>query len=412
VATLRNVWLIFRREFVQRGKTPGYILVTLLMAGLLLASSLLPTVMRGSTTAKDLTILLLDQTGRIAGPLESAIQTQTTAGSIRIEQVTTDEPQLMERTKEPNLAVLIIEGTYPHSVKARYFAATPGMLQASAMILKPLEGLVRAARLLDRQIDPAVAAEVLRPLEIEERQVVAGGQRDTGAFNSSILGVISAVMMIYMVVLMNGSFVFMGVLEEKVSRVVEVMSASVRPEEMLAGKVAGLGALGIIQFVCLGAAQVGGSLWAGKISGTPSPSMSPGVGLLAAVFLILGFALMATLMAAAASTVSRMEDANTMMMPFTMIMVLPLMFLTPIISDPNGKLATILSLIPFWTPQLMLLRVAVVDVPQWQVALSLVLLLVTTVVMVLIGARVYRAALLSFGARPTMKQLWGYLRVG
>jgi ABC-2 type transport system permease protein len=409
---MRNVWLIFRREFVQRGKTPGYILVTLLMAGLLLGSSLAPAMMRGTNQQKDLRVLMLDPTNRIADLLESTLQAQSTGGSIRLERVTDDERLLIERTKEPDLAVLIIEGTYPHMLKARYLAATPGMMQASAAILKPLEGLVRAARLQDRQIDPAVAAEVLQPLEVDVRQVVAGEQRDSSAFNSSILGVVSAVMMIYMVVLMNGSFVFMGVLEEKVSRVVEVMSASVRPEEMLAGKVAGLGALGMIQFLCLAAAQVGGSLWAGRISGTPSPSLSLGVGLLAAVFLTLGFALMATMMAAAAATVSRMEDANTMMMPFTLIMVLPMMFLAPIISEPNGKVATILSLIPVWTPQLMLLRVAVVDVPRWQVILSLVMLVVTTIVMVRIGARVYRTALLSFGARPSMKQLWGYLRSG
>ncbi len=409
---MRNIWLIFRREFVQRGRTPGYLFVTFFMSAVLLASSLAPTLMRGSTQRKDITILLLDQTGQVAGPLEAVIAAQTTNRSLRLERVTDDESLLIERTKEPDLAVLIIEGTFPHSLKARYLAATPGMMQASAVILQPLEGLIRSARLQDRQIDPAVAAEVLRPLEVDQRQVVAGGQRDSGAFDSSILGVISAVMMIYMVVLMNGSFVFMGVLEEKVSRVVEVMSATVRPDEMLAGKVAGLGALGLIQFFCLAIAQVGGTIWAGRITGTPAPTMSLGVGLLAAVFMILGYALMATLMAGAAATVSRMEDANTMMMPFTMIMVLPMMFLSPIIMEPNGTMATVLSLIPFWTPQLMLLRVAIVDVPQWQVVLSLALLVVTTVVMVRIGARVYRAALLSFGARPTMKQLWGYLRAG
>jgi len=219
-------------------------------------------------------------------------------------------------------------------------------------------------------------------------------------------------MSVYMSSMMNSQFVFQGVLEEKVSRVVEVMAAAVRPSEMMLGKILGLGLLGIIQYLAMMAAWLGGSVATMQSMGVSMAGLTPGVALLIAAFVVLSYAMNASVLAALGATVSRMEDSQTVVSPVLILMMLPMFLITPVMNDPNGTLATVLSFVPLWTPIVMLMRVMMADVPVVQVAISLVLLLATTCLLWWASGRIYRAALLSFGTRPTLKQLWQYLRAG
>jgi len=226
----------------------------------------------------------------------------------------------------------------------------------------------------------------------------------------SMMTALGVVMVVYMVVMLNGQFIFMGVLEEKVSRVVEVMAASVGPAEMLAGKVIGLGALGLIQFVVIMASWVGGNVISAQISDQPMGGVTVTGALTAVAFLVLGYVLAAALNAAAASTVSRMEDQTAVAMPVQMVQVVPYLMVVAVIMNPTGQLAEITSMIPIFSQTVMVARVLMGPVPLWQILVSIALMAATTVLFLWGGGRIYRAALLSYGARPNMKQVLGYLR--
>jgi len=280
-------------------------------------------------------------------------------------------------------------------------------------VLAPLETVVRLARLQERGLSPEVAVEIMKPLEIEAVQITAGeNQRTAEQFAGTLFLAIGAIMSVYVITVMNSQFVFQGVLEEKVSRVVEVMAGAVRPWEMMAGKILGLGGLGLTQYVLMIAAWLAGNVLSRRIVEVPTQSVSLRIAALIIVFTLLSYVLNPTLMAALGATVSRMEDGQTVIAPVMMLMVVPMFMLTPVMSDPNGTAAVVLSFIPFFTPIIMLLRVIVGDVPAWQVGLSIGLLVVTTALATWMSGRVYRAALLTFGSRPTIKQLWQYLRTG
>lgn len=280
-------------------------------------------------------------------------------------------------------------------------------------MLAPLETVVRLARLQERGLSPEVAVEIMKPLEIEAVQITAGeNQRTAEQFAGTLFLAIGAIMSVYVITVMNSQFVFQGVLEEKVSRVVEVMAGAVRPWEMMAGKILGLGGLGLTQYVLMIAAWLAGNVLSRRIVEVPTQSVSLRIAALIIVFTLLSYVLNPTLMAALGATVSRMEDGQTVIAPVMMLMVVPMFMLTPVMSDPNGTAAVVLSFIPFFTPIIMLLRVIVGDVPAWQVGLSIGLLVVTTALATWMSGRVYRAALLTFGTRPTIKQLWQYLRTG
>lgn len=414
---MRNLWLITKREYIGRGLTSAYLITTAFMVLMLVFTTLAPVLFDSKENARPMTVVLLDRTGKVGGPLRQALQSMPTpakgGGKITLEDSKEGEAALIERARKSSIAALIVDGTFPTAVKARFLSGSVGTMTASSLVIAPLESIVRSARLQALGLDPTIAGQILKPMEVEEGQLTAGsGQRDQKGFTASILTAISAVMMIYLVTLLNGTFVFQGVLEEKMSRVMEVMAAAVSPAELMAGKVLGLGALGLTQFAVFLAGWFGSNLWAQKVSSVAPQALPGKVLLLGLVFLVLGYILNSTLMAAAASTLSRMEDSQTMLMPITMLLVIPMLLISPVINEPNGTLAVVLSLVPFFAPTIMLLRVAVGDVPSWQIGLSVALMVVSTYYMVRAAAKVYRAALLSYGGRPSMKQLWLYLKTG
>lgn len=411
---MRNMWLVARREFVGRGKSSGYLITTVFMAVILLAVTLIPVFMEGGEKSTPLNIILLDKTGAVTAPLQGALEAMKAEPGTRevnLEVSKSDEAAVIEQMKKEGKGLLIVEGTFPAGLKARFLSTSPAILNSGGAVMAPLEGIVRAARLQARGIDPAVSQEVMKPLETETLQITETGEgRTSEDFMGSMMTALGVVMVVYMVVMLNGQFIFMGVLEEKVSRVVEVMAASVGPAEMLAGKVIGLGALGLIQFVVIMASWVGGNLISAQVSEQPVGGVSLTGALTAFVFLVLGYVLAAALNAAAASTISRMEDQTAVSMPVQMVQVVPYLMIMAVIMNPTGKLAEITSMIPIFSQTVMVARVLMGPVPLWQILVSIGLMTATTVLFLWGGGRIYRAALLSYGARPNFKQIMGYLR--
>jgi len=412
---MSNLWLVARREFVARGKSSGYIITTIVMALVLLGTTLAPTFMEKKSRTEALTVNVLDNTGQVATPLQEAVKMmagQPGAREVVMNIVTGDEETQMDvARKNSNLALLIVDGNFPGAVKARYYSASANVMNYAGAVLTPLQGIVRAARMQASGVSPTVAAEILKPMDEELKQItVSGESRSQSEFMGSMFVALGVVMVLYMVVLLNGQFVFQGVLEEKVSRVVEVMAASVGPKDMLSGKVLGLGALGLVQFLAMMGAWAAGTVVANMITETPTPMPGIDKALVALAFLVMGYLLSATLMAAAASTISRMEDQNTVVMPVTMLQALPMLFITPVLMDPNSSTAAVLSMIPFFSQSIMVMRILMTDVPTWQLGVSVGLMLLTTLGGVMAGGRIYRAALLSYGTRPSLKQIFGYLK--
>lgn len=411
---MRNLWLVTRREYLGRLKSGAYIASTLILVVVFFATTFLPSYFESSSKAKPLEVVVIDRTGQVFDRLEEAVSQTESDREIHLVQGPPHElGALTEQARKGRYALLVIEGTFPGALKARFLAANLNALSDSRLVRAPLEDLVRAARMQERGLAPDVAWEIIQPLDVEEKQLTAGDkERTQEQFTGTLFLAIGAIMAIYLITMMNSQFVFQGVLEEKVSRVVEVMAAAVKPSEMMLGKILGLGALGLTQYLFMMGAWLAGNLLSREVMEVPTESLSLNVALLIMLFIMLSYVLNASLMAALGATVSRMEDSSTVQTPVNMIMMIPMFLFTPVLNDPNGTFATVLSFIPIFTPIVMLLRVILGGVAPWQVALSVGLLLLTTLLVVWASGRVYRAALLSFGTRPTMAKLWQYLRAG
>jgi ABC-2 type transport system permease protein len=196
-----------------------------------------------------------------------------------------------------------------------------------------------------------------------------------------------------------------GVVEEKSSRVVELLLATIRPWQLLAGKVIGVGVSGLVQLGLLVGGGTGLAVVTGRIGVEGSLIGTAGLALL---WFVLGFALYATLLAAAASTVSRQEDVPSAIQPALMVMVAPFVVSTYLVGDdPGGPLVEWLSLVPLFSPFLMPARTAIADVPLWQGALAAVLTAGAVALTARLAGRVYSRSVLRTGGRVGLAQALG-----
>jgi ABC-2 type transport system permease protein len=212
-----------------------------------------------------------------------------------------------------------------------------------------------------------------------------------------VLGFIAGIL-IYMALLINGQSVAQGVVEEKSSRVVELLLATIRPWQLMAGKVAGIGLVGLIQLTVIGTVGVIAGLIIGVLTISVSAAFSTVVWLL--VWFLLGFVMYSLVFAALAALVSRQEDVGGVISPVLMVLILGYVLGVSILpNDPGNRLCEVLSVIPVFAPTLMPMRLAMGGVPAWESVLAVLLVVAAIPALVWLSGRIYRNAVVRSGAR-------------
>jgi ABC-2 type transport system permease protein len=206
---------------------------------------------------------------------------------------------------------------------------------------------------------------------------------------------------LYGLLILFGQFVAQGVVEEKSSRVVELLLGTMKPWQLLAGKILGLGLLGLAQIVVIAVVGVTGAL-AFDIVDIPGDLIGTAVSVV--LWFVLGYAFYAAIFAVAASLVSRQEDLSTVVMPTTLVLVVAFVVGIQASADPDGPLAVITSFVPGLSPLVMPVRQAAGDVAIWEIVLAVVLMLVAIALIVRLGGRIYAGAVLRTGGRTKIRE--------
>ncbi|MGY1751854.1 ABC transporter permease [Blastococcus sp. SYSU D01042] len=237
-------------------------------------------------------------------------------------------------------------------------------------------------------------------LDVPEVAVTAV-DADAAADQQRVVTAIFGVVILYSLLILFGQFIAQGVVEEKSSRVVELLLATMRPWQLLAGKILGLGVLALAQIVLIGVVAVVSAL-AFDVVDVPGDLVST-VGVVIAWF-VLGYAWYAAVFAVAASLVSRQEDLATVLMPTSMVLIVAFFVGIQAASDPGGLLARTTSYVPGLSPLVMPVRQAAGEVALWEIALAVVLMVLAIGLVVRLGGRVYAGALLRTGGKLKMRE--------
>jgi ABC-2 type transport system permease protein len=299
--------------------------------------------------------------------------------------------------------------------------------------MRRLETALRTSTLAERlesaNLSPSFVDSLTRSrLELESERLTEQGRGSDASRRANVMFAAAVAFLLYMSMILYGQTVLRGVLEEKSTRVAEVVVSSVSPETLLAGKVIGVGAVGLTQQII----WVAGTLYLGSFmaplltrmagpaadSATPAsamPTMSMPdihIGSLALIllFFILGYGVYSSLYAAVGSTVNSEQEAQQALAPILVLIVSSALFIQPAMMNPTSTLARVASMFPFSAPIIMPLRMSLVPIPPWEMAVSIVGLVVAFVAVILLAARIYRVGLLMYGKRPTLSELARWAR--
>ncbi|HEY4657992.1 MAG TPA: ABC transporter permease, partial [Gemmatimonadaceae bacterium] len=308
---------------------------------------------------------------------------------------------------------LVLDSLTLTQQKARYAGRNASSLGEMEMIEAAVRQAVLGSRLQAAGLDAARIDSLTRVrVDLTTERMDERGRGGSGLV-SAIFGFVIA-FLLYMMIMLYGQNVLRGVLEEKLTRVAEVVMSSVKPDILLAGKVIGVGAVGLTQqlvwfgsataFIAYGAV-LAKAMGIPELKGFTLPTVS--VPLLAALvlFFLLGYALYSSLFAAVGAMVGSQEEANQAAQPVVMLLIASIIFVQPIMLNPSGTLAVVMSLIPFTAPIIMPLRMSAVQVPALEIAGSLVGVALACWAAIWASARIYRVGLLMTGKRPSLKEL-------
>ncbi len=426
-----KIWIVLQSEFLRRVQSRFFVLTTLLAPILLIGIAVVPGIMAAvALEGNERTVAVIDETGALFDRLQSA----------------TDEQFVFMQTSAPaeSLRAAVQAGRYDAYLRlpagleegageAVYYSSEGGGLSARSRIEEAVDQAVRQHRLDIRQAPPEVL-EVLRSrVPVRMVKLTDEGEAADSSVTYSVIGYILG-FILYMTMFIYGSFVMQGVIEEKSTRVVEVMISSVRPFQLLMGKVLGIGAMGLLQMAIWSVLILAGITFAGQIMALfidPSafdlpvdasrqevlraadlsiPDISPMVFVWFILFFLGGYLLYSSLFAAIGSAVEQPQDAQGLMLPVSMLIIIPILFMAFIIESPNSTLSIVLSIIPFFSPILMVVRYTVTEVPFWEMALSFFLLVGAFIGAVWISSRIYRVGILMYGKKPALKDLIRWFR--
>ncbi len=387
----QQIALVARRDFSQRATSRPFLMTLVLIVGFiviggpLLADAVAPDPARqvglvGSPSAafQD----AFEVTGEQVGLEPSLVAiADRSAGLSALEAGDID----VLTELEPTPGTLVWQSNEDPQLAAVLLAATRADAQARAVQEVGLTASEASALLAPRP----PATEIVDPVDPEETV------RQAAVFIGMIL--------LYFAVVLFGQFVMLGVVEEKSSRVVEVVLSRVLPYRLLAGKVIGIGSLAVVQIVALGVSVFVAARLAGSIDDF---SLDPSLLVSIVGWFLVGFAFFAVLYAALGATVTRQEDVQSVAL-LPLVLVLPAYFIAIVAgNDPNALLVRVTSLVPPLSPFVMPVRAAGADVPAWEVGLSVVLLLAATYGMIRLAGRIYTGAILSIGQKVSLRDAW------
>jgi ABC-2 type transport system permease protein len=425
-----NIYIIAKREYLQRIRTKGFWIATLILPLFVLAATVLPSLLLAKSKTEQ-RVVVIDETGRVAPQLSGKKPKESGQQRIADFEFVIEAPAVdpaaqraeLDRrvlAKEIGAWIWIDEAVVTgnpgaEAAKVEYHAKSVSNFVTQEELSDDLSSVVRRVRLADAGFDPDRVGALSEPVDLDTIRVSEGGSRAEGGLAGAAFAYI-LFLLLYMLLVIYGQQVMQGVLEEKGSRIIEVVLSSVKPFDLMMGKLTGICLVGLTQFgiwlatmVLISAPGVIASM--GTLpEGVTLPTVTAVMVLHFLVLFVLGFFIFSTLYAAVGAAFNNLQEAQQVAGVLVTFLVIPVILMIRIINDPSSTFSVVTSMIPFFTPLLMTLRISLEMPPLWQILSAYALTLLFIVGMVWVCARIYRVGVLMYGKKPTFQELWKWIR--
>jgi len=436
---MHKTWAVIRREFIERVRTRQFLIGTVLGPILMAVLIMAPILLQRNTRVKHLVVLDAAQ-GQLGSRVELALVKATRddkpGGAVRyrVERVVagdrpleavrdslvamTDRRELGEKSLDG--VVLITEDVLTRDT-VKYLGGNVGSMAEMGALSRIVRQAVLLEKLTRAGIDPNLMVASVKPVDLYALKVSQGqltGQSGEASF--ALAYVMSFVL--YMALLLYGVQVMTSTVEEKTNRINEILVSSLRPFQLLLGKIVGVGSVGLLQL----------SIWAGTawlltsqrlaiakafgtspeaISSMPIPDIPAGVLAVFLLFFLLGFFFYSAAYAAVGSSCNTVQETQQASMPVTILIAAGLMLMFRLLDEPNGHLARVLSLVPPFAPFVTPVRNSLSPLPLQELLASVAVMIIGVLAMAWLAGRIYRVGILMYGKRPSMREMLRWVRV-
>jgi ABC-2 type transport system permease protein len=413
---------IIRREYVEAVRRRTFLLSTLLVPLLMIGVIFVSIFFAERGPEKPLRVALVDKTGGLGEALQEAMDDTLGNGrrrfvieSVRIggrsdEEIKND---LVRRVQANDLdAFILVPPNVMESGAVQFYAKSIGVLGLERYFENALGKVVVEKRLLMQGFPPDQLNAMMEGIHFKTLLVEKGGEKESG-FEQEYATTMAAVMILYMTIMVHGLSIMRSVLEEKSSRVIEIILSSVTSMQLMVGKIIGTGLVSLTQYAIWAAVALVimlGGLGGGQEAFNLAEHISWGEVGYMVLFFLLGFLLFGTAYAAIGAMCNTEQEANHLHTPLVMLLVAPVLVAVNVIQDPSGLVARVLSFIPFSAPIVMFMRINVSSVSGVEIGLSVLGIVVSIIVMFWIVARIFRVGILMYGKRPSLPELIRWIR--
>jgi ABC-2 type transport system permease protein len=410
---VRRIWLVAAREYVENVKTKAF-LIGIFLTPAIMGGAIAISKLTKHSGQKDVTLALLDPSGEILPGLLERIEAhngqivarpryEAEVVEASPEDVDRKKEELARRTRDKELfGFVVLSGDLVEGEgRAEYHTANPTEDRVLTQVRGFVEAAVREARLDHFGVKSDVVEKIQRSVPLDEFDVTKkpGEQRESR--KAALFTAIAFTMLLFIGILGYAQWLLTTLIEEKSNRIVEVVLSSVSPFQLMAGKILGMGLVSLT----LLSLWSGGGYVAAATQGMTRAVPLVNVGYFLAYFL-LGFFLFAALFSAIGAACNTLKEAQNMQGPVTMVLIVPMLFLEPILRNPDGTIAFSMSWVPFFAPFVMMMRLAVPPGPEaWEIPATLLWLALWVFVVMWAAGRVFRVGILMYGKPPRPREL-------
>lgn len=412
---MKKIITIAKWEYIEKIKTKAFIISLVITPLIIIAFSVLPTLLSNKEELRTKAIGVVDPSGEYFNKLNNELSRYTIdkgQPNYVLVNMTSSGKTLDELKSEADKKVLankvegyiLIKYGNTDSMSVEYRSENFGSFRDLGRFEEKINKIRIDNELLKKGIDPQVASIIQNNVELQQIKIEKSGKEGKQDFLVVFFSAFIFILLLMMMVIYSGQLLVRSLIEEKSNRLIEILISSCTPEELLTGKILGLSALGLTQIVIwsfIGISLVGGAV-------IPPAAFENILPML--VYFILGFIFYTTIFVGIGSIVSTEQEAQQMTTYISLTLVLPIVIAVSAIQNPDTMIVKVLSYIPLTIPSIMLLRFKVAPVPTSDVIITLAILIISILVTLKIAAKIFRIGILSYGKRPSINELIRWMK--
>jgi len=402
-------------EFLEKVKTKAFLISLILTPVIMVLFGVLPGLLVSKPDEEAVVIGILDETGSIVAPLAQKIDQKYKLPDGQPNYVVRDlrdgsHVDVLKATGNKLIAQNEIEGYFyiPATVfdsgKVEYRAENVGNVRVQERFSRTIEEIVIENRAVKEGYDPARLRRLMADVDVKSIKVTGEGEEKESGFLETFFSAYVVIMMLMFLVLTSGQLLIRSVVEEKSNRLIEVLISSCSARDLMVGKIVGLSGLGIVQVL----------LWA-LIAFVVSAKFEASifqldVFMIALIYFFLGYLLYSAIFVAAGSPVTTEQEAQQITGYVTLLLVFPMVLAMPVMQNPDSTLVKVLSFIPVLTPAFMVMRLPIQMPETWEILATIGMLILSVWGMMWVAGKIFRTAILVYGKRPSIPELFRWLR--